>query len=52
VLAAVFDAVSRAAYRHWVANVEAGAAARLEDLHQLMEEHFDQLGPALAAEWR
>ncbi|MFC1440711.1 TetR family transcriptional regulator [Streptacidiphilus sp. N1-10] len=51
VLAAVFSAVGRTAQHEWAAGV-ADRGVDVEDLVQVLDRHFDQLGPALTADWR
>ncbi|MFG3049509.1 TetR/AcrR family transcriptional regulator [Kitasatospora sp. NPDC048239] len=49
VLAAVFGAVLRSAHLSWTPDrAESGPEGMIE----LIERHFDQLGPALAGDWR
>ncbi|MEU1509212.1 TetR family transcriptional regulator [Kitasatospora sp. NPDC005748] len=49
VMAAVFGSVLRAAHLSWSADHEASG---LEGMIALITRHFDQLGPALAGDWR
>jgi AcrR family transcriptional regulator len=51
VLAAVFGAVIRIAHLAWSADPAAHEAGP-EGVIELIERHFDQLGPALAGSWR
>ncbi|MFE2720887.1 TetR/AcrR family transcriptional regulator [Kitasatospora sp. NPDC059327] len=49
VMAAVFGSVLRAAHLSWSAECEESGP---EDMIALITRHFDQLGPALAGDWR
>ncbi|MEU6232463.1 TetR family transcriptional regulator [Kitasatospora sp. NPDC047058] len=49
VIAAVFGSVLRAAHLSWTADQEDTGP---EGMIALIERHFDQLGPALAGDWR
>ncbi|GAA2153905.1 TetR family transcriptional regulator [Kitasatospora kazusensis] len=49
VMAAVFGGVLRSAHLSWSAEVESSGS---EGMINLIERHFDQLGPALAGDWR
>ncbi|MER8186535.1 TetR family transcriptional regulator [Kitasatospora sp. NPDC094015] len=50
-LAAVFGAVLRISHLSWSTD-GAGADAGPDGMIELIERHFDQLGPALAGSWR
>ncbi|WP_406198265.1 TetR family transcriptional regulator [Kitasatospora sp. NBC_01560] len=49
VIAAVFGSVLRAAHLSWTDDQEQGGP---DGMIELIERHFDQLGPALASDWR
>jgi len=50
-LAAVFGAVVRISHLSWTGDAHAHAAGP-DGMIELIERHFDQLGPALAGSWR
>ncbi len=51
VMAAVFGGVLRSAHLSWSAETEHTGSGS-ESMINLIERHFDQLGPALAGDWR
>ncbi|AUG77060.1 TetR family transcriptional regulator [Kitasatospora sp. MMS16-BH015] len=52
VMAAVFSGVLRSAHLSWSAEADTTDCGGPESMIQLIERHFDQLGPALAGSWR
>ncbi|MER5637265.1 TetR family transcriptional regulator [Kitasatospora sp. NPDC002227] len=52
VMAAVFSGVLRSAHLSWSAEADTAGTGGPESMIQLIERHFDQLGPALTGRWR